>query len=116
MSQGARTTKDRLITAARAMFEERGWEGTTGEAIRDRADVSSGSWTHFFRDGKVGVAKLIYLEADDAIWGAVLSRFAMPSRLRGALIEHAHEVLLARISENRGRARLLFQLEIALSQ
>jgi len=111
------TTKKHLIEAARAEFLELGWEGARGEGIRKRAKVSNGSWRHFFPGGKVGVAEAIYADLHEAVWGAALAHFDLSVVDQAhTTIRRAHAELVDRLSECRGQARLLFQLEAALPQ
>jgi AcrR family transcriptional regulator len=52
------TTRDRLIEAARFLFWERGFAGTSMSELLARADVNSGSFYHFF-DSKEGLLRAV---------------------------------------------------------
>jgi AcrR family transcriptional regulator len=58
MSKPATSTRDRLIEAARFLFWERGFAGTSMSELLARADVNSGSFYHFF-DSKEGLLRAV---------------------------------------------------------
>jgi len=47
-AQSAAATRDRIVDAAAALYQERGVNSTTVQAIADRADVSRGTILHHF--------------------------------------------------------------------
>ena len=47
-AQSAAATRDRIVDAAAALYQERGVNSTTLQAIADRADVSRGTILHHF--------------------------------------------------------------------
>ncbi len=64
MSKPASSTRDRLIEAARYLFWERGFAGTSMSELLARAEVNSGSFYHFF-DSKEALLRAVlegYLE------------------------------------------------------
>lgn len=58
MSKSSSSTRDRLIEAARFLFWERGFAGTSMSELLARADVNSGSFYHFF-DSKEGLLRAV---------------------------------------------------------
>jgi len=58
MSKPATPTRDRLIEAARFLFWERGFAGTSMSELLARADVNSGSFYHFF-DSKEALLRAV---------------------------------------------------------
>jgi AcrR family transcriptional regulator len=66
-------TRAKLEEAASSLFLETGWEATTGSAIRKRACVSQGSWTHAFKGGKLEIAAAIFERLHIKLWDAVLA-------------------------------------------
>jgi AcrR family transcriptional regulator len=110
-------TRQRLRDAAMAAFLEKGWEAVTGEAIREAAEVSQGSWRHFFPGAKAEVASEIYGQIHGAVWCGAMANFELPLIGKpSASIAAAQREFVARIEEDRGRAKLLFQLQSGLQQ
>jgi hypothetical protein len=66
-------TRAKLEDAALSLLLETGWEVTTGFAIRIRADVSQGSWTHAFPGGKLEIAAAIFERLHIELWDGVLA-------------------------------------------
>ena len=58
-TEGGPTTRERLVTAARALFTERGFAGTGTEAILEAADASRGSLYHHFRSKEAMLTELL---------------------------------------------------------
>jgi AcrR family transcriptional regulator len=103
---GKRTTQDRLAEAAFALFEERGYDAATVDAIAERAGVGR---TTFFR-AFAAKEDVIFPDHDDVL-GQVQARLATASQETSlvALSEAARLVLLHYLGEGdlaRSRYRL----------
>ena len=53
MTNSRSSTRERLIEAARFLFWERGFAGTSMADLLDRAGVNSGSFYHYFESKEV---------------------------------------------------------------
>jgi AcrR family transcriptional regulator len=73
-------TRTRLEDAALSLFLEVGWGATTGIAIRTRAGVSQGSWTHAFAGGKPEIAAAIFKGLHTELWDTVLAEIGRGGR------------------------------------
>jgi AcrR family transcriptional regulator len=84
-AEGARQTRERIVDAAAALYEEQGVSATTLQAIAARADVSRGTILHHFGGAgglldAVAERILLHLEPpDEAIFDGVAPG---PARLR----------------------------------
>lgn len=65
------TTRERLVTAARALFTERGFVGTGTEAILEAAGASRGSLYHHFSD-KTDLFRAVYEQVEEELVTAVV--------------------------------------------
>lgn len=73
MSEGnEKSTRDRLVDAARELFWARGYEATSVSDILERAGVNSGSLYHFF-DGKQDLLLAVVDRYREFIWPNVFS-------------------------------------------
>jgi AcrR family transcriptional regulator len=61
-----RATREQLVAAARGLFAERGFEGTSIEAVLDATGVSRGSLYHHF-PGKEALFEAVVLAVEDEI-------------------------------------------------
>ncbi len=62
-------TRDRIVSAAAALIQERGVARTTTEEIREAAGVSSSQLYHYFRD-KTSLVRAVIAYQTDAVLGA----------------------------------------------
>ncbi len=101
----ARERREQLLTVARALFAERGFEGTSVEEIAARADVSKPVvYEHF--GGKEGVYAVIVDREVQALLGALsgaLSERGHPKQL----VERAAFALLSYIESSPDGFRIL---------
>lgn len=91
-----RTTKQRLIEAAFALFEERGYEGTTVDDITQRAGVGRTTFFRVFRSKE----EVIFPD-HEAVLAALQSRLASSTRQTAllAVVDAARLVLLHYLGE-----------------
>jgi AcrR family transcriptional regulator len=88
-AEGARQTRERIVDAAAALYEEQGVNSTTLQAIAARADVSRGTILHHFGGAgglldAVAERVLVTLELpDEAIFDGVVPG---PARLRAYVV------------------------------
>lgn len=101
----ARQRREQLLTVARALFAERGFESTSVEEIASRADVSKPVvYEHF--GGKEGIYAVIVDREVEALLGALtgaLSQKAHPKHL----VERAAMALLTYIEDSPDGFRIM---------
>lgn len=103
----APTRRDRILDAALAAFDERGYEATTIADVRARSGASVGSIYHRFAD-KQGLAAAVYVEClRDYQVGLAETLAHGPDAEQGirAVVRHH----LAWVEANPSKARFLFE-------
>src|SRR5260370_39707101 len=107
MTMAAHVRED-LLAAGLAVFDRDGFEGATVAAIRTHAQVSNGSFFHFF-ESKKELAGTLFLEVLQGYHAAILAAIATTADAQvgiGRLIR-AH---LDWVVNNRREARYLFEI------
>ncbi|CCD96934.1 Transcriptional regulatory protein [Bradyrhizobium sp. ORS 375] len=101
-----KTSRERIIDAALAEFDQSGYEAATVAAICDRARVSNGSFFHAF-PSKDAVAGAVFLSALDAYHAALTGAVAgeVSARDGVAALVTAH---LRWVIDHRTQARFMF--------
>ncbi|MBM3651126.1 MAG: TetR/AcrR family transcriptional regulator [Alphaproteobacteria bacterium] len=101
-----KTTRERILEAALAEFDERGYEATTVAALCHRAGVSNGSFFHAF-PSKEAVAAALFLAAlaiyHEALIAAVPSETPAVKGVAALVTAHVRWV-----TRNRPTARFMF--------
>lgn len=111
MTERGEQTRAKLEDAALSLFLETGWEATTGFAIRIRADVSQGSWTHAFPGGKLEIAAAIFERLHIKLWDAVLAEMERGKhRTYDGAVTAGLTELVRQLHDNPERCHLLFTL------
>jgi len=101
----ARQRREQLIVVAKALFAEKGFEGTSVEEIAARADVSKPVvYEHF--GGKEGLYAVIVDREVEALLGALSGALASRAHPR-QLVERAALALLGYIEESPDGFRIL---------
>lgn len=101
----ARQRREQLITVARALFAEKGFDGTSVEEIAARADVSKPVvYEHF--GGKEGIYAVIVDREVEALLGALTGALSSRAHPR-QLVERAALALLGYIEESPDGFRIL---------
>jgi len=101
----ARQRREQLIVVAKALFAEKGFEGTSVEEIAARADVSKPVvYEHF--GGKEGLYAVIVDREVEALLGVLLGALASRAHPR-QLVERAALALLGYIEESPDGFRIL---------
>ncbi len=101
----ARQRREQLIVVAKALFAEKGFEGTSVEEIAARADVSKPVvYEHF--GGKEGIYAVIVDREVEALLGALSGALASKAHPR-QLVERAALALLGYIEESPDGFRIL---------
>lgn len=101
----ARQRREQLIVVAKALFAEKGFEGTSVEEIAARADVSKPMvYEHF--GGKEGIYAVIVDREVEALLGALSGALASKAHPR-QLVERAALALLGYIEESPDGFRIL---------
>jgi AcrR family transcriptional regulator len=102
----AKTSRERILEAALAEFDENGYEATTVAVICQRAGVSNGSFFHAF-PSKEAVAGAVFLAALDAyhetLTVAVTRGTPADEGIAALVAAHVHWVMA-----HRSRARFMF--------
>ena len=111
MTERGEQTRAKLEDAALSLFLETGWEATTGFAIRIRADVSQGSWTHAFPGGKLEIAAAIFEGLHIKLWDAVLAEMERGKhRTYDGAVTAGLTELVRQLRHDPERCHLLFTL------
>lgn len=101
----ARQRREQLIVVAKALFAEKGFEGTSVEEIASRADVSKPVvYEHF--GGKEGIYAVIVDREVDSLLGLLSGALASKAHPR-QLVERAALALLGYIEESPDGFRIL---------
>ena len=101
----ARQRREQLIVVAKALFAEKGFEGTSVEEIAARADVSKPVvYEHF--GGKEGIYAVIVDREVEALLGALSGALASKAHPR-QLVERAALALLGYLEESPDGFRIL---------
>ncbi|WP_084125619.1 TetR/AcrR family transcriptional regulator [Demequina sp. NBRC 110054] len=101
----ARERREQLLTVSRALFAEKGFEGTSVEEIASRADVSKPVvYEHF--GGKEGIYAVIVDREVEALLGALTGALAQVAHPR-QLVERAAMALLGYIEDSPDGFRIL---------
>jgi AcrR family transcriptional regulator len=104
-------TRAKLEEAALSLLLEIGWEATTGFAIRMRAGVSQGSWTHAFEGGKLEIAAAIFERLHIKLWDAVLAEMERGRhRTYDSAVTAGLTELVRQLRHDPERCHLLFTL------
>jgi AcrR family transcriptional regulator len=104
--------REDLLAAGLAVFDRDGFEGATVAAIRTHAQVSNGSFFHFF-ESKKELAGTLFLEVLQRYHGAVLAAIdasSHPSLGAQDGIDRLIRAHLGWVVNNRREARYLFEI------
>lgn len=99
-----RATRERLVAVARDLFAERGYEGTSIEAVLEKADVSRGALYHHFQGKEgvfAGVLDDLYNSIDARVAAATAGQQSAAAALRAGSLEWL------RIASERSVGRIL---------
>ena len=95
-------TRDALLTAARALFAERGYAGVGTEEVVRRAGVTRGALYHYFRD-KQDLFRAVFEQTEAEIMQTIIARWRgsptrwRSSRRRRAFLDACDDPTLMRI-------------------
>jgi AcrR family transcriptional regulator len=67
LTRKGHATRERIVASAARLIQEQGIAGTTTEAVRDAAGVSSSQFYHYFKDKMALVRAVIAYQADTVI-------------------------------------------------
>jgi len=111
-SRRALRTRTNLLSAALALFSEKGIEGTTIEQITERADVGKGSFYNHFENKEAVMIALVEMAVD-----GLAQKMNRPERSAGSLggaIEHLVEAHADFFQNHYAEFLLLFQGRVLL--
>ncbi|WP_405163214.1 TetR family transcriptional regulator [Nocardia sp. NBC_01499] len=69
-AQQRRRTEDRILTAARVLFSEVGYERATARAVADAANVDPGLITYYFRSKSELFSRVTEIAAEEPVYGS----------------------------------------------
>lgn len=110
MSAKRRMTRERILTAARGLFSERGYESTTVRAIASAADVSAAT-VILYGDSKEALFESLYRDEVDQVFADAVSSAPPPAPLPIQLA-HVFSTLIRYFDEERAAARVLLRLRL----
>jgi AcrR family transcriptional regulator len=85
-AERGKSTRDQLVAVATELFAERGFEGTSIEAVLDAAGVSRGSLYHHFTN-KEALFEAVFQAVEDRIGEQILvAAAAVPGALEDAIV------------------------------
>lgn len=110
----ARRTYERLVRAAGALFDERGFDATQTPDIASAAEVSVGTFYRYFTDKKAIYLEVMRRDISEA-YHAVLDGLT-PQRFAGkgryGAIEEAIAILLERVAQAPQRHRVFMEMAL----
>lgn len=110
MSAKRRMTHERILTAARDLFSERGYEATTVRAIASAADVSAAT-VILYGDSKEALFESLYRDEVDRIFADAVSSAPPPAPLPIQLA-HVFTALLRYFDSERAAGSVLLRLRL----
>lgn len=110
MSSKRRMTRNKILTAARELFSERGYDNTTVRGIASLADVSAAT-VILYGGSKEALFKSLYRDEVDHIFSKALATVPPPAPLPIQLA-HVFTALITFFDRERAAGSVLFRLQM----